>query len=55
MTDENFNTERDNSNEVSTKIAEKLAKTKEKICLDDFTQGVLDDPHLMDLLCPKNI
>jgi Ca2+-binding EF-hand superfamily protein len=56
MTDENFDKNKDNLNEIITKIANSLAKNDpEKINSNEFVEGILSHPYLMDLMCPKNI
>jgi Ca2+-binding EF-hand superfamily protein len=56
MIDENFDKNKENMNEITTNIAQSLAKNDpEKISSDEFIQGILSHPFLMDLMCPKNI
>ena len=55
MTDEHFDTNKEKIDEISKKIAESLAKNPEKISLDEFIDGILNQKDLMDLLAPKNI
>jgi Ca2+-binding EF-hand superfamily protein len=56
MTDENFDKKKENMNEITNKIALSLAKNDpEKISSDEFVDGILSHPFLMDLMCPKNI
>lgn len=56
MTDENFDDKKGNIAEITSKIANSLIKScPDKISSDEFIQGTLNHPDLIDLICPKNI